>query len=463
MQAEAYEHDGHCAVLAGPGSGKTRLLVAKVSRLIAHRAVGPRGVACITFNNDAVREMHNRLGQLGLKPSGRLFVGTVHSFCMTFVVRPFAHIFRDDVPSTVAVANQRQRERAFQEALTDTDLGGTPATWKTPFELYRRQHPVRDASSWRDDPRLANLIETYEDTLHRDGLLDFDDMVLVALDLIRRHPFVRSALEARFPFLVVDEYQDLGYPLHLIVRQLMADTSIEVLAVGDPDQSIYSFAGADPAYLRELADESGVHRVDLDMNYRSAQLLIDGSELVLARDEPKSHVSARHGAIGELFFLECPDGLEQQAQVITTQILPALEQEGVPVGQIAILYIDKWDQEILADALGDAGIQYAGIRDPRYPKTRFTQWLEDVRHGVRHSVIFERKLILSISSIGSQTSRKIAAFRSIEEISPPVLSCSTHWHLLRPRICDWSSGSIAWTRSWNCQAASLIPGPVPMI
>ncbi len=377
-QAEAYQSDGHCAVLAGPGSGKTRVLVAKVARLISETASGPRGVACVTFNNEAVREMRKRIGQLGLKSGKRLFIGTVHSFCMACIVAPFAHLFRDDLKQGLTVAGIRLKEQTFQEAIDTLQLGGSTTDWQTQFDRYRRTHPLRDGEQWGEDPEMVSLIETYEGLLHSQGLLDYDDMVLISLDLLRRHDFVRSALEARFPFLVVDEYQDLGYPLHLIVRLLMRSTDIEVFAVGDPDQSIYGFAGADPAYLRRLAEDPAVHRVELEMNYRSAQRIIDGSLVALAPEEPRNYRSAREDVAGDLFFLECPEGLVEQANLVATEIIPTLQRNGVASGQIAILYIDRWDALVLSKALNEADIRYAGERDQRYPRTPFTRWLEDV-------------------------------------------------------------------------------------
>ena len=377
-QTEAYSFDGHCAVLAGPGSGKTRVLVAKVARLLTQKANGPRGVACITFNHEAVREMRKRLGELGLKPNKGLFIGTVHSFCLACVVAPFGHLFREDLTSNFGVAGFRQQGRALEKALDSLGLGGRPAEWKTQFDRYRRAHPFREGERWREDPQLAQLIETYENMLHSQGLLDFDDMVLMALDLIRRQQFVRSALEARFPFLVVDEYQDLGYPLHFIVRLLMKETNIEVFAVGDPDQSIYGFNGADPSYLRQLAEDPAVHRVQLNMNYRSAQQIIDGSQVALAPEEPRGYQSSRDDVAGELIFKECLEGLGEQAQVIATQLIPTVKAKGVLSEQIAILYIDRRDQLVLSKVLDEAGVKYSGERDQRYRRTPFTRWLEDV-------------------------------------------------------------------------------------
>ena len=377
-QAEAYAHDGHCAVLAGPGSGKTRVLVAKVARLMTQRVSGPRGVACITYNSEAARGMQKRLEELGFRRSKGLFIGTVHSFCLSCVVRPFGHLFRSDVASDPVVAGLGAQGRALEKALDDLRLGGRTSDWQTQFDRYRRTHPFKESKRWREDLQLARLVESYEDLLHSQGLLDFDDMVLIALDLIRREGFVRTALEARFPFLVIDEYQDLGYPLHLIVRCLMRETNIEVFAVGDPDQSIYGFTGANPRYLRSLAEDPAVHPVQLHMNYRSAQLIIDGSQVALAPDEPRHYQSSRADVTGELVFKECPEGLQEQAEVIATQVIPTLVGQGFQRGQIAILHIDRRDQLVLSKALNEAGINYAGERDQRYHRTPFTRWLEDM-------------------------------------------------------------------------------------
>ena len=377
-QLEAYQADGHCAVLAGPGSGKTRLLVAKVAQLLNQRPNGPRGVACVTFNNDAVKEMRKRLGDLGLKPSKRLFVGTVHSFCLACIVAPFGHLFRDDLANGITVATEPERYRILDEAINAARSDWrVEDLWKE-FSVYRRKHPIKNETDWRVDPETAGVIETYEQLLHDRGLIDFDDMVLIALDLVRRHKFVRSALEARFPFLVIDEYQDLGYPLHLIVRSLMDTTEVDVFAVGDPDQSIYGFAGADPKYLREMAADHGVKQVQLGMNYRSAQEIIDSSQVALAVDPPRAYESARKGASGELGFLECQNGITEQARTIAHSVIPSLEHRGVAKGQIAVLYIDRADALVLTRALDDAGIQFAGERDHRYQRTPFTRWLEDV-------------------------------------------------------------------------------------
>ncbi len=377
-QKEAYEFDGHCAVLAGPGSGKTRVLAAKVFRLYGQRVKGPRGVACVTFNNEAVRELRIRLRDLGLKPDKRLFIGTVHRFCLACIVAPFGRLFVEGLGPALSVAGDMQKNQAFQTALAGLSIKGQMEVSLSTLDEYRKAHPVKIGGVRHEDTGLARLVQEYERVLRYQGLIDFEGIVHLALDLIRRQEFVRLALEARFPFLVVDEYQDLGYPLHLIVETLRKKTCIEVFAVGDPDQSIYGFAGADPKYLHSLARDSKVQSISLDLNYRSSQQIIDGSQVALAPEQPRNYVSARTDQQGEVRLHEYPEGLGQQAETIATEIIPYLVQRGVPHGQIAILCIDKWDAKVLINALNVRGIQYAGVSDQRYQRTPFTRWLEDV-------------------------------------------------------------------------------------
>ena len=374
LQQEALRTEGHCAVLAGPGSGKTRVLVSKVAHLLRHQVVGPRGVACITYNNECVRELRKRFVTRGLRPGERLLLGTVHSFCMSSIVVPFGRLFREDLPAELNIASSQDVTSAIEEALASLGNRSRASGWRDPINVHRRTRLGEGVQ----DRQIAKVTEAYEAALHNRGLLDFDDMVLIGLDLIRTQPFVREALEARFPYLVVDEYQDLGYPLHRIVREIMANTNITVFAVGDEDQSIYGFAGADPKYLRELAEDPEVHTVRLDMNYRCAQRIIDGSEIALAPPEPRGYKSARDDTEGDLLLIEDPGGLASQAATVANGIIPALNAQGILNDQIAILYVDRFDVAALSKALADAGVEFAGERDNRYPRTPFTRWLEDL-------------------------------------------------------------------------------------
>src|SRR5262249_30909236 len=129
------------------------------------------------------------------------------------------------------------------------------------------------------DPLVA---EAYENSLRNNGVIDFEGMIVVALHLIEQHAWIRELVAARFPWLIVDEYQDLGGPLHGIVTKLIDLAGVKVFAVGDPDQTIYDFNGANPKYLNELADRKDFQSIRLKFNYRSGQRIIAASQAALA-------------------------------------------------------------------------------------------------------------------------------------------------------------------------------------
>lgn len=378
-QWQAYESKGHCVVLAGPGSGKTKTLTLKMARILAEDVQPPRGIACITFNSECARELRRRLEKLGVHESRNVFVGTIHAFCLKNVVIPYGRLAGIDISDQVSVALPSEQDRTFEEVFAEVvSPSASPESWRTGFDKYRRTHLDRDARAWKtDDETLAALIEGYEASLRRKHLIDFDDMVLLGLRLIEQNPWVRLCIRARFPVLAVDEYQDLGLPLHRIVEALCFKSGVRLFAVGDPDQSIYGFAGANPDLLKELSKRRGVERVQLRFNYRSGQQIIHSSEVVLG--EQRGYES-KGGYAGTINFHKCPDGLTQQAHCICQKVIPgALKQRhGRTIGDIAVLYLDKNDGDVIEDAARAADMKFIRMdRGAPYVKTPLTRWLEE--------------------------------------------------------------------------------------
>lgn len=221
-QWAAYKSPGNVCVLAGPGSGKTKTLVTKLARVMAEDVRPPRGVACITFSNEAARELVRRLRQLGYEHSSRMFVGTVHSFCLMHLLLPFARLAGLQLPHPLKVATESQTREIFNEVAEKLRGIGQP-TGKNQVDLHRRVHLDRQASSWRQNEELTGLAEAYEDALRRCGLIDFDDIVHYGQRLVHEHDWVLDVIRAKFPVIAVDEYQDLGGALDRIVRRLTFD------------------------------------------------------------------------------------------------------------------------------------------------------------------------------------------------------------------------------------------------
>lgn len=381
-QWTAYESTGHFVVLAGPGSGKTKVLTTKFARMLHEDVSAPRGVACVTYSNECARELKRRLSRLAVKPDHRTFIGTVHSFCFQHVVVPFAQLGGLKIAHPIRVATDSEKDKCFADALGKAvSTNENPTHWNLRCSTYRRKYLDRDHSSWLEkDEQAARVIEEYESTLRKRGLIDFDDMMLLGLRLIEQHDWVRQVLQARFPILVVDEYQDLGVPLHRLVLSLCFPSqgpATRLFAVGDPDQSIYGFTGAEPELLRNLSKRVDVGSVTLRLNYRSRQHIISASEIVLQEERGYRSVNSDAGLID---FHHCKQGLEHQAKHIATVLVPDFLKRGIArsLGEIAVLYRTKGEGDVIAEQVAKAGHEHVRIDgNAPYPKTPLTRWLEE--------------------------------------------------------------------------------------
>jgi DNA helicase II / ATP-dependent DNA helicase PcrA len=241
---------------------------------------------------------------------------------------------------------------------------GTPSTAQTTptedggFASEKRKRDVdRTRPEWRGrNPELANFIEAYEAELRRQGLLDLDDMPLLAYRMIKENVWIRDALRARFPVLFVDEYQDLGHALHELVVLLCFEGGIRLFAVGDADQSIYAFAGANPDLLESLTRRADVRTIRLRFNYRSGAKIIRAS--LGALGEERDYHGVDGAPEGDLSFWTVPYGHDSQAQAVADTIIPKLIEQGFDLGQIAVLYRAAWLGDKVAAALKAADIPF---------------------------------------------------------------------------------------------------------
>ncbi len=381
-QWEVYESTGNCAALAGPGSGKTKILTVKMARMLSEDVDPPRGVACITFNNECARELKRRLSALGVREEKRVFIGTAHGFCLQHILHPYARIAGVALPYPIKVANTQQQASALQQAMDDSlPYSDEHSRYRISLDRYRRTYLDRSHPSWAEgDEHLPLVIERYEQLLRGEGLIDFDDMVLVGLRLLEEHEWIRVALRCRFPILVVDEYQDLAPALDEIVAALM-ETRVRVLAVGDPDQSIYGFTGANPELLVRLASLDEVQDVRLKTNYRSRKAIVDGALVVLRETRDyESALDAEEREEGLIDFVECPEGIEQQGEVILDKLVPEVvaRRHQRSLGDVAVLYPDKNIGAVVAAAAEERKIPVIRIdQGAPYPRTPLSRWLED--------------------------------------------------------------------------------------
>ncbi|WP_298282815.1 ATP-dependent helicase [Novosphingobium sp.] len=378
-QWEAYQSTGHCVLLAGPGSGKTKTLTIKLARMLSEDVDAPRGLACITYNTECARELETRLEALGIAAGGRVFIGTVHSFSLTQVLLPYAKVAGLGLPDDFSVATQQQARGAFERAVNAVLGGVNPNSWRVPFDRYRRSFLDRSRPEWQEqDANMANMVETYEADLRSQSLIDFDDMPLLAVRALAANPWLQKALVAKYPILAVDEYQDLGLALHGMVMGLCFSAGMRLFAVGDADQSIYGFIGANPRLLRRLSQRDDVETIRLGLNYRCGTKIVTASEYALG--EARGYTAPEGTHEGTVYFHPCSGGYAGQAEYLIGELIPEIlaRRPDTDLGQIAILYQAYFLGDEVAAAAAAHG--YAFIRTDNnalYPRgSRLMRFLE---------------------------------------------------------------------------------------
>lgn len=373
-QQAAVEANGNTVVLAGPGSGKTDTIVLKVATLMQREVRPPRGVACITYGNDAVREFTIRLRNLGVRSDRRLFLGTVHGFCLNRVLRPYAALAGEPSLAMPLVLSPAAQRDAMQSALDAVGVSDNVQYFDGTLTKIRRALALGESLEPFDE-RHVEVARTYNTALNASGYVDFESMTLTALRIIETSPDVAELIVARYPWIAIDEYQDLGGPLHRIVLAL-AQAGSRIFAVGDPDQCIFGFTGADPRYLNDLAGRPSFEAIQLRFNYRSGAKLITAAEASLG--SPRNYRADPDRADeGEIYFDQINGGLEGQAEWVVHTLVPQVVSAGTEPHEIAILYKGKGELlDALVAEIADAPNSYLLERDARFPSTPLTRWLQ---------------------------------------------------------------------------------------
>ncbi|WP_461208767.1 ATP-dependent helicase [Desulfocurvus sp. DL9XJH121] len=374
-QATAYESSGNCVVLAGPGSGKTYTLTHKLAKVLREDVLPPRRTACITYNKQCVRDLKRKLHSLGLREGNRVSIGTVHSFCLKHIILPFAHLAGVGISSPFIVGTDNDINALKQQAY---DNCGINDQWRPNIDSYRRVYIDRNSDGWREQNKeAAMVIEEFERLLLENGIVDFDWMMLTGLKMVQENEWIRKLLAAQFPVVFVDEYQDLGVVLHEMVKVLCVQAGIRIVAVGDPDQSIYGFSGARPELIKELSDLMGFETVRLKLNYRCGNAIIKASEVALGEVRGCTAYSGEQGLI---FFHHFPPSLREQASNICSEIIPEIlsRNSSMNIGDIGVFYLDRFDGDVVAEEVSKQGWDYIRVDgNSPYQPSAVTYWLED--------------------------------------------------------------------------------------
>ncbi len=335
--------EGPLLVLVGAGSGKTRVITARVAYLL-ERGVAPENVLAVTFTNKAAREMRERVAALvGKKRAARVFVGTFHGFCLE-ILRAHGKAIGLSTKFTISdTGDQLSILRGVLRELHVGDASLQPAALQARISLLKNQMAERSkfqAQAADDaDELIGRAWERYDERLRRTSALDFDDVLLYALELLRDPKGPRAELERRFRYVMVDEYQDTNAPQYEIVRAV-AGKRANLCVVGDDDQSIYGWRGADVRKILAFErDFAGAEVVRLETNYRSTAPILEAANRVI-RNNVHRHAKTLRAQVsrGDPIELAASADEVEEADHVARAIQALVRAGKARYGDVAVLF-----------------------------------------------------------------------------------------------------------------------------
>ena len=343
-QRDAVTHtDGPLLIIAGPGSGKTRVMAHRVAYLIGVTGVSPWKILGVTFTNKAARELLERCERLVGLGSNELQVRTFHGFC--------ARVLRSDgenvgLQSDFTIYDSDDQARVIRRILEDIDIdpkqfpprsvlgviSDAKNNLQSPEQLSKRTETYRDEV-------MSRIYQAYEAALHRANAVDFDDLLSKTYTLLEGDPEILEKYQQRYEYLLVDEFQDTN-PLQFQVARLLALKSRNICVVGDPDQSIYSWRHADPSNLTDFQSTFNETKiVTLDQSYRSTQIILEAADSVIGNNDERMEKNLwTENDRGSRITVAEAYNEEEEARLVLQATVELQEKHGIDRNEIAVMY-----------------------------------------------------------------------------------------------------------------------------
>ena len=381
-QREAVTHAGSpLLILAGAGSGKTRVLTHRIAYLLATGRARAGQILAITFTNKAAAEMRERAGVLVGDDARRMWVSTFHSACVRLL--RYEHEAAG-LSSSFTIYDAQDSQRLIQMVLKAQDVDikrFTPKMVAARISDAKNEliGPARYAELAGKDPVsriVAAAYVEYDKRMRASNALDFDDLIMRTVELLRDNPLIAEHYHRRFRHILVDEYQDTNHAQYVLVRALVGDgsdgvTPAELTVVGDSDQSIYAFRGATIRNIEEFErDFTGARTILLEQNYRSTQNILSAANAVIARNTGRRAKNLwTASGDGALITLDAADSEHDEARFVVGEI-DRLADSGVDWGDIAVFYRTNAQSRALEELLVRQGIPYRVVGGTRFYERR---------------------------------------------------------------------------------------------
>lgn len=426
-QKEAVLHtEGPLLLLAGAGSGKTRVLTHRVAYLIDEMGVNPWNILAITFTNKAAQEMRERVDTIAGFGADQVWVETFHATCMRILRR---NIDRLGYDQNFTIYDTDDQKALLKNVCKRLDIDTKVHKERTLLNAISsakdelvdvREYELKAMGDY-NKTLIARVYREYQETLKKSNALDFDDIICKTVELLKSCPDVLHSYQERFRYIMVDEYQDTNTAQFELIR-LLADGYRNLCVVGDDDQSIYKFRGAN---IRNILDFERVYPdakvIKLEQNYRSTQSILDAANAVIQNNENRKDKAlwTEKGAGNRIHFRTF-DNAYEEAEYIADDIVRKVKKEGANYKDCAVLYRTNAQSRLLEERMVVEGIPYnvvGGINFYSRAEIKdILAYLKTIDNG-RDEVALRRIVNVPKRSIGAASLEKVADYAEMKDIS----------------------------------------------
>ena len=435
-QRQAVVHaGGPVLVVAGAGSGKTRVLTRRIAHLVSQRDVHPGSILAITFTNKAAAEMRHRVVDLVGNRAKLMWVSTFHSACVR-ILR--ADINRFGLSRTFSIYDDTDSKRLMQLVLRDAELDPkrypvrAVLNWVSNCKNELVDHETaRSRAAGGNEEVYADAYAEYQRRLQAANALDFDDIIMTTVHLLQAHPDLREQYRRRFRHVLVDEYQDTNHAQYALVRELCGVHEVpegqpvveppELMVVGDSDQSIYAFRGATIRNILDFEqDFPGASTIVLDQNYRSTQNILNAANAVITRNpnRPEKKLWSAEGD-GELLVGYVADTEHDEARFVAEEIDKLTDAGETKPSQVAVFYRTNAQSRAFEDVFIRVGMPYRVVGGVRFYERKEIRDAIGYLRGIANpddDVSIRRVLNVPKRGIGDRAEAVVEAFASANRI-----------------------------------------------
>jgi DNA helicase-2/ATP-dependent DNA helicase PcrA len=414
---------GNMLVLAGAGSGKTRVLVSRIAWLIEEQHLSPHAILAVTFTNKAAGEMRERLSSMLSTPVFGLWVGTFHGLCHRLLRR---HYKEANLPEQFHILDSEDQARVIKRVIAALNLDSEqwPVKQAQSFINARKDEGIRpqhvNALHYGPTKTLVSIYHAYEQACQTAGVIDFAELLLRTHELLRDNALILEHYRQRFQAILVDEFQDTNTIQYAWIR-LLAGEHAAVLAVGDDDQSIYGWRGAKVENIQQFSrDFKDTHMIRLEQNYRSTGTILEAANALITNNNSRMGKDLwTSGSVGEKITVYSAFNELEEARFVTERIMMEINQ-GSSADDIAILYRSNAQSRVLEEALLRAGIAYriyGGVRF--FDRAEVKDALAYLRILVNPNddTAFERIVNFPTRGIGEKTLEDLRYYAKTEQSS----------------------------------------------